>query len=1103
VAVYWPFQEETAMAKHRPGTFEYLEAKIRRDAEGNLYSRDFEWICKWYLENAPIYRGKFKKVWPFRKWPQCWGPDCGVDVIAEAHDGKIWAVQAKAFIAGNTVTKAKVDSFLSETSRSEISQRLLIATTDKLSTNAKRVIRAQEKPVSLLLRESILSEKLVWPSKIGGRPLPCKPATPHPYQQAAISDTLKGFRQHRRGRLIMACGTGKTLTALWIHERLKSKSTLILVPSISLVQQTLQNWGRHALKDFDCLIVCSDESVGSDRDDPGMRYVAEMGVDPTTKVDEIRDFLTKRRKRPAIVISTYQSSDRVSAGQKLARRRFDLAICDESHRLVGGISAFTTILDDSQIRCRHRLFMTATPLYFSNKARRRAAAQDLEVFSMDDVGSFGPEFHRLDFHEAIAARPKPLLTDYRVVVIGVTEPNAAKLVAKGSFVRTEDGIQTDARTLASQIGLLKAMRDYDLRRVITFHGTINRANRFVLGSIPSSLPNVLKRLPAEARPTGSLRTNHISSRMPASKRASALEWLKTLPEGTRGVISNCACLREGVDVPEVDGIAFIDPKRSTVDIIQAVGRAIRLSAGKTVGTIVIPVFIKEGQSAEEILDSSPFKPVWDVLKALRAHDQRLADHLDQIRLGIDQAASATPPRLPPNIDVRIPRLLVKDFEKAFCTRVAANTTQRPFDSWIILCRKWCEVTGKPLAEMNSRDVFKTAPLGRWVNQQRSLNRQHRLFPHQVAALSALGMVWVKKLPSDESWGGWLTLCDKWCARHGSLVDVVRATVFHKRKLGRWLEKQRSRWLADSLPQERFQQLNQRGMVWKPHDESFERGLAACDAWLAQGNSLLNCGRGTIIDGFRFAKWIAVQRKLYRLGNLHPDRIAALELRGMVWDALTAKKQEWHEVLKQYVSEYGSLATVSQDAEYKGRPIGRYLNQRRAFFKKGALSKAEINFLNDLGMVWEPLQVERNKILQMLKEWKRTHGSFDDLKSNTVVGGFRLGAAVARWRTRCRSNTLDPWVESELKKLGIAFDVKRGGAERREQAFALLAKWKKQHRTFDNLTATVVIDGVRLGDILQRWRFQWRRGLLSRSMVSRLKKLGVDRASRLGRKRLKR
>ena len=663
----------------KAGTFYYIEAKIRAEARGTEFGRDFEWLCKWYLENAAIYRGQFRKVWRWGDWPDRWGRDCGIDLIAETHDGEVYAIQCKAVSQEHAVTKAEIDSFLSESNRRIIDYRLLIATTDNIGANAMRTIENQAVHASVVLRGDLVSAGLEWPTEIGGAAPRPQNAKPKPHQKAAIKNVVASFKKHDRGRLIMACGTGKTLTGLWINEAIGSRRTLLLVPSISLVQQNLKEWGRHAKEDFDYLVVCSDESVTPDRDDPAMRYIADLGVKPTTDAAKIGKFLAKRRSRPALVISTYQSCDRVAKGQAKAKKKFDLTICDEAHRLVGHVdSHFATVLDDRKIRSQRRLFMTATPRYFTQRAKERGAEQDIELVSMDDESLFGPEFHVLNFHDAITATPEPLLTDYQVVVIGVTDAEAQAWVADAKLVRTRDGLETDARTLAAQIGLAKAMKQYNLTRMITFHRSIRRASRFVDDTQRDSLPAVIEKLRPASRPSGRLWAPHVSGETPASKRASLVKELGELPSGVRGLISNCACLGEGVDVPALDGIAFIDPKGSVVDIIQAVGRVIRRSPDKKAGTIIIPVFVDESEDADHALEGSAFQPVWQVLKALRAHDRRLADELDQLRTSLGrQSTPGQRIKLPANIVLDVPRLLLRDFEQAFYVRAVTAASERP------------------------------------------------------------------------------------------------------------------------------------------------------------------------------------------------------------------------------------------------------------------------------------------------------------------------------------------------------------------------------------------------------------------------------------------
>ena len=427
---------------------------------------------------------------------------------------------------------------------------------------------------------------------------PPKPAKPREHQREAIRDVVKGFKSTDRGQLIMACGTGKTLTSLFIKEKLDAERTLVLLPSLSLLKQTMQVWRTHAKVPFEALPVCSDQTVNQSEDE-AVAHTSELGVPVTTDPPEIAAFL-RRRSGPRVVFSTYQSSPQLAAAFALGRvPQFDIAFADEAHRVAGDESTvFATILNAHTIKAGRRLFMTATPRYYTGRVLKAAQDEDLEVATMNDPAKFGTVFHRLTFGEAIRRK---LLTDYQVAVVGVDDATYRDWAEKGTLVK-RDGKTTDARTLASQIGLAKAMRKYDLRRVISFHSLVSRARRFA-----SEFPEVVEWMPARQRPKGALWTNYASGEMTAGERHVRLQHLRQLDDGERGLLTNARCLSEGVDVPTLDGVAFIDPRRSEVGIVQAVGRAIRLAEDKTVGTIVIPVFIDTETDADTALKDSSFK----------------------------------------------------------------------------------------------------------------------------------------------------------------------------------------------------------------------------------------------------------------------------------------------------------------------------------------------------------------------------------------------------------------------------------------------------------------------------------------------------------------
>jgi|GEM_PF-383513 len=644
-----------------------LIAKL--NPNNHIRGLQFEKVCEWYLQNDPEYRMQLKKVWLWNKWPGRWGADAGIDLVAQTYNDKLWAIQAKAYAQNHSITKHDLNRFLTESSRKEFSYRLLIATTDRVDRIASRTLRDQEKPVGLRLLSDLRKAQINWPhspeslyAKRGKR------HEPRPHQNLAIVDACTKFSDHDRGQLIMACGTGKTFVALWITERLKSQRTLVIVPSLLLLAKTLRDWTTHASHDFHYLPVCSDETVRGE--DHLVSNTSELGFPVTTSPKEVASFL--RHRGPSVVFSTYQSSSVIAeAFKEPGLPAFDIAIADEAHRCAGlSSSEFATILDPKAIKARRRLFMTATPRIYSEAVRDKANELECELSSMDDPVKFGPVFHELKFSKAIKEN---LLCDYQVAIIGVDDSAYRDYAERGTILTTDGKKIMDARTLAGHIALAKAIRKYGLRRVISFHSRISRAKEF-----SEIFPSVISWMPQESRPDGELWTAHISGEMPSGKRDVLLSRLGQLEQGQYGLVTNARCLGEGVDVPTLDGITFIDPRSSQIDIIQAVGRAIRKADNKKIGTVVLPVFISKEEDEEVVLESSAFKDVWKVLRALRAHDDQLAEELDQLRLEVGKLGThARRIQLPHKIKVDIPRLVTKEFAQSFYIRTVKKTTQLP------------------------------------------------------------------------------------------------------------------------------------------------------------------------------------------------------------------------------------------------------------------------------------------------------------------------------------------------------------------------------------------------------------------------------------------
>ncbi len=493
--------------------------------------KQFEHFVKWFLKTDPEWATQVDQVWLWDEWTGRWGADCGIDLVFRHKNGDNWAVQSKCYSPDYDITKHDVDKFLSESNRPSIQHRLLIATTDRIGANAKQVCDAQEKPVIRFLLSDFDKSALDYPANFESLPQAKRKPRPEPrdHQNEARAAVVQGLQSADRDQLIMACGTGKTYVTLWIKEHLGAQTTLVLVPSLGLLSQLLREWTFAAAIPFEVLCVCSDQTVGTKGHDEAIHSVADLAFPVTSDADEVKRFLGGAGNR--VVFSTYQSSAVIAAAQADPTiPAFDLVVADEAHRCAGKVgSDFTAVLDNAQIRGTKRLFATATPRTYTSSVHKAAEDRGVEVVGMDNAALFGEVLYALPFGKAIERK---LLTDYRIVIIGVDDPNIAGWIANRELVSTGTGIETDSESLAAQIGLLKAIKDYDLKRIISFHSRVNRAEAFT-----TEIQNIMAWIGDEHRPGGTLRTDFVSGNMSANKRKIKLDQLKALNADERGVLS--------------------------------------------------------------------------------------------------------------------------------------------------------------------------------------------------------------------------------------------------------------------------------------------------------------------------------------------------------------------------------------------------------------------------------------------------------------------------------------------------------------------------------------------------------------------------------------
>lgn len=645
-------------------TLENVLQQFRDDARNNRDLGDrFERMMLRFFELDPLYADRFDKVWMWNDWPDKGAVgDIGIDLVArERASRELVAIQCKFFLPEHTLAKGDIDSFFTAMGREQFTSGMIVCTTDKWGKNADDALNHQSKPVTRLSIHDLQASPIDWSRFDARRPqkldrLPKH--QPRPHQQEAIRDVINGLRDTDRGKLIMACGTGKTFTALKIaEEQAPGGSILFLVPSLSLLAQTLREWTAHATHGIHALAVCSDVSIGKRRtkkqDDTEDITVHDLAFPATTNDKQLSAQYRRMAKVAAneggekitVVFSTYHSIEAVAKAQKAGLPDFDLVICDEAHRTTGVTlvgedeSHFVKVHDSEFIKAKKRLYMTATPRIYGDDAKSKAKDASAEIASMDDPAVFGEELHRLGFGEAVK---HGLLTDYKVLVLAVDESYVAKTFQKQLASKSELNLDDATRITGCWNGLEKRFESVKdapdlqgdaqpMRRAVAFSRTIKDSKQFVeqfhqiVEAYKEDHPD-LDVLDIEA--------DHVDGSFDALRRNALLDWLKQdAPGKTARILSNARCLSEGVDVPALDAVMFLNPRNSVVDVVQSVGRVMRLAPDKRFGYIILPIGIPADKTPEEALkDNEKYKVVWQVLQALRAHDDRFNATINQIEL---------------------------------------------------------------------------------------------------------------------------------------------------------------------------------------------------------------------------------------------------------------------------------------------------------------------------------------------------------------------------------------------------------------------------------------------------------------------------------------
>ena len=989
-------------------TFDEFITSLDRDFGEQGKGKPFEVFCKWFLQNDPKWAGEVEKVWLWDEYPDKWqGKDLGTDLVFRDNKGKIWAVQAKCYAEHRSPVKKELDSFLADAGRKQVDCMLWMQTTDNIGINVEASLVRRDKPVTIFKLTDFRDAQIDYPASFAElRKASVKPKpSPEPHQIEAIEAATKGLSDNDRGQMIMACGTGKTFTTLWVKEALNAHTTLVLLPSLSLLSQTMREWAWAKNQDFKILNVCSDASVGKKTEDMDP---ADAPFPVTSDVEEIALFLKKPEAK--VIFCTYQSSGLIAQAQlDEGIPSFDLAVADEAHRCAGKADAgFATILDTNKIRANKRLFTTATPRYFGKAIKDEANARDLEVVGMDNEAVFGPVVHKLTFGQAIE---RELLTDYQVVIVGVDEPMVREWIEREEIVATDPDNQTDARTLAAKIGLIKAIKDYDLQRVISFHSRVNGARDF-----SRELAGIINLVEPEHRPSGAFLSDYVSGEMKAGDRKGKIDRLKALDGFDRGILTNARCLAEGVDVPSLDGVAFIDPKGSQIEIIQAVGRAIRKVRGaavQKVGTIVIPVFIEQGDNHEASIEASNFKPVWDVLKALKSHDEVLAETLDQYRTNMAKNASQNRERISDKIIFDLPATIDVEFSAALRT-VLVEATTASWEFWFGLLEVYVEQIGDALVP----DSWKTPQgyaLGSWCRSQRQVFKRNQLDPQKQKRLNEVrGWSWS---PFDDQWVASFQALKKFSVETGHSSPEANYTTQDGLKLGRWTVRQRVK--RKDLPSDRVALLDALpNWVWSPRDALWENGY---DHLIEYTNT--NGGANVIVeyvcsDGFKLGVWVRTQRdNWHQLDDNRRKRLAAIT--GWVVDPVEANFSKHLNALIKYSNEMDGASPPTNFITADGLQLGLWCSSQRSLAKKANYSEEKRSSLDRVsGWTWDARTSQWEDGFRSLLAFKQKFGHCR-VSQQHDQDGFALGTWVSIQRGRVSKMPLER--RERLDAIGFVWD----------------------------------------------------------------------------------
>ncbi len=1132
-------------------SFAGLEARIAALPTEQARGAAFEIFAEACLATQRIYQAR--QVWPGNSMPSTLrqqlrlpSADMGVDGVFVTPTDEPVCYQSKFRTGRPTLTWTELSTFYGLV---DVGPHRLVF------TNCDEVARvAEERTGAIFVRGGDLDRLTpedfqIITAWLAERPATPKKKDPKPHQLVALGDIVGGLSRGPRATALMACGSGKTLVALWAAERLGARTVLVLLPSLALVRQTLHEWLHEtSWPDVQFLCVCSDPTVQPEEDSLLVRP-SDLDFAVTTQSAEVRRFLERPTQSVRLVFSTYQSSQVVAAAVS-GLVPFDLGVFDEAHKTAGREGArFALALKDENLPIARRLFLTATPRHY-DVAKKDKFGESKVVFSMDVPEIYGPIVHRLPFS---AAAKSGIITDYKIIISVVTSEMVTNEALRLGIVLI-DGDEVKARQVANQIALKSAIEKYKVSKVFTFHSRVDSAKSFA-SSGPEGIGTHVE----------GYHCAYIEGAMTTSYRERLLREFAASP---RAILSNARCLTEGVDVPAVDMVAFLSPKRSLVDIVQATGRAMRLSqeSGKQFGYVLVPLYVEKarGETIEQAVLRSNFDEVWKVLQGLKEQDDLLAQIIAEMRIERGRAGGYDDSRFRERVEVLCPEISLETLR--------STITAACLDA---IGENWFERYGQLVAYKEEHGNCniparwpKNQKLATWVVEQRVRKRDENLEPHKIELLNQLSLSWNPRLTNwrtaylelvkfqnrfghcrvPQKWKenkalshwvstqrahfskgrlhldriallnnlgfDWKVSVGTWDERFTELCNYkVRfgntrvPTKWHEnRTLGGWVVEQRYDKRHGNLRKDLEERLNSIGFEWEvPRNVLPARSVTSrIDELISYRakHSHLSVSRGDK-DYPGLAGWMTDQRARYRAGKLSSEIKLQLDSVGFPWMPTPAcQDKQWFEMFerfKAYAVQHGPLTVVVIDDETA--KLNRWMLTQRGLKKRGKLSEKRINTLTAIGFVWQRKgRHTGSQAINSPGEEIPVTRAWDDMFSE-LVNFFKLHGhcnvpdnwtaqpELSRWvamqRRKKRQNLLAAELVSQMEEIGFAWTTHAGGWD---SMFARLVEhMRPMHNGKPRMTPA--------SDELRRWMLTQRqfkkRGELDAEREKRLTDIGFE------------